>query len=133
MTASPALLAGDGYLLDPAWHAERERLDSVTRLYDPASLALCRTLGAANGWRCLDVGAGTGSLARELSALVAPAGSVVALDVDTRFLEPLASAPDAQVAGSPAAMAGLADCSATVFVGPPWLASVSEPGWVAPV
>ncbi len=91
MTASPALPAGDGYLLDPAWHAERERLDSITRLYDPASLALCRTLGAANGWRCLDVGAGTGSLARELSALVAPAGSVVALDVDTRFLDPLAS------------------------------------------
>ncbi len=44
-----------------------------------------------------------------------------------------AVAPDAQVAGSPAPMAGLADCSATVFVGPPLSASLSRPGWVAPV
>jgi SAM-dependent methyltransferase len=90
-TASLGLTAGDGYILDAAWHAERERLDSITRLYDPTTLALCRMLGAADGWRCLDVGAGTGSLARALSVLVEPTGSVTALDVDTRFLEPLAS------------------------------------------
>jgi SAM-dependent methyltransferase len=37
------------------------------------------------------VGAGTGSLAGALAGLVAPTGSVVALDIDTRFLEPLSS------------------------------------------
>jgi SAM-dependent methyltransferase len=37
------------------------------------------------------VGAGTGSLASALASLVSPAGSVVALDIDTRFLDPLAS------------------------------------------
>jgi SAM-dependent methyltransferase len=79
------------YALDSAWHAERERLDSLTRLYDPTTLALCQRLGVAEGWECLDVGAGTGSLAHVLSASVAPGGRVVALDVDTRFLEPLAS------------------------------------------
>ncbi|MBV9607193.1 MAG: methyltransferase domain-containing protein [Solirubrobacterales bacterium] len=80
-----------GYVLDANWHAERARLDSLTRLYDPRTLAVCDQLGLAAGWRCLDVGAGTGSLALALAERVAPAGSVVALDIDTRFLEPLAA------------------------------------------
>lgn len=80
-----------GYVLDPAWHAERERLDGITRLYDATTLELCQRLGVSNGWQCLDVGAGTGSLAQALSTMVAPGGKVVALDVDTRFLDPLAS------------------------------------------
>ena len=35
MTAAPELLDTGTYVLDSAWHAERERLDSITRLYDP--------------------------------------------------------------------------------------------------
>lgn len=80
-----------GYALDPAWHAERERLESLSSLYDERSLALCERLGLTTGWHCLDVGAGTGSLARRLTQRVGPTGTVVALDVDTRFLEPLAT------------------------------------------
>ncbi len=80
-----------GYALDSAWHAERERLDSLTRLYDPGTLELITRLGAADGWRCLDVGAGTGSLAQRLVELVAPGGHVTALDIDARFIAPLAS------------------------------------------
>jgi SAM-dependent methyltransferase len=91
MTASAEAVTADGYILDTAWHAERERLDSITRLYDPTTLALCQRLGATQGWRCADVGAGTGSLAVALGELVAPGGSVVALDADTRFLEPIAT------------------------------------------
>jgi SAM-dependent methyltransferase len=79
-----------GYSLDSAWHAERARLDSLTALYDPTTLALCERLGLEPGWRCLDVGAGTGTLAQALAERGAPSGSVVALDVDTRFLDPLA-------------------------------------------
>ncbi|HWE33335.1 MAG TPA: methyltransferase domain-containing protein [Solirubrobacteraceae bacterium] len=80
-----------GYALDSAWHAERERLDSLTRLYDPGTIEACHRLGVADGWRCLDVGAGTGTLARTLLTLTAPSGSVTALDADTRFLDPFAS------------------------------------------
>ncbi len=80
-----------GYALDPAWHAERDRLDSLTSLYDGRTLALCERLGLAPGWHCLDAGAGTGSLAVALAERVGPAGSVTALDADTRFLAPLAS------------------------------------------
>jgi 2-polyprenyl-3-methyl-5-hydroxy-6-metoxy-1,4-benzoquinol methylase len=79
------------YALDNAWHAERARLDSLTALYDPGTLAICERLGLEAGWRCLDVGAGTGTLAEALAARVAPSGTVVAADIDTRFLEPLAS------------------------------------------
>ena len=78
-----------GYSLDPAWHAERERLESLTGLYDPRTLELCDRLGLSPGWHCLDVGAGTGSLAVELAERVGPSGTVVALDLDTRFLDPL--------------------------------------------
>jgi ubiquinone/menaquinone biosynthesis C-methylase UbiE len=78
-----------GYVLDPAWHAERERLDSLTGLYDPGTLRLCEHLGLAEGWHCLDAGAGTGSLALALAERVGDTGSVTALDADTRFLEPL--------------------------------------------
>src|SRR4051812_40080348 len=80
-----------GYALDPAWHAERDRLDSLTSLYDPRTLRLCEQLGLAPGWHCLDAGAGTGSLAAALAERVGPAGRVTALDSDTRFLAPLAS------------------------------------------
>jgi SAM-dependent methyltransferase len=80
------------YALDPAWHAERERLGSLTRLYDPTTLRLVDDLGLATGWRCADVGAGTGSVAQLLARAVGPEGSVLAVDTDTRFLEPLADA-----------------------------------------
>jgi SAM-dependent methyltransferase len=85
MTATAA------YALDNAWHAERARLDSLTGLYDPGTLAICERVGLGPGWRCLDVGAGTGTLAEALASRVAPDGMVVAADIDTRFLEPLAS------------------------------------------
>lgn len=83
--------AAPAYALDSAWHAERDRLDSLTQLYDAGTLEVVDRLGIAAGWQCLDVGAGTGSLAQKFADRVAPTGSVTALDVDTRFLDPLAS------------------------------------------
>src|SRR5262249_13567684 len=43
-------------------------------------------LGVGPGWRCLDVGAGDGSVARWLADRVGPAGRVVATDLNPRFL-----------------------------------------------
>jgi ubiquinone/menaquinone biosynthesis C-methylase UbiE len=86
-----ATLLPAGYALDPAWHAERDRLDSLTSLYDERTLRLCDQLGLAPGWDCLDAGAGTGSLAVALAERVGPAGTVTALDSDIRFLAPLQS------------------------------------------
>ena len=76
----------EGYALDPAWHAERERLSSLTSLYDADTLRLSEQLGLTEGWHCLDVGAGTGTVVELLADRVGPTGSVLAVDVDTRFL-----------------------------------------------
>jgi SAM-dependent methyltransferase len=80
------------YTLDPAWHAERARLNSITSLYDPHTLQCCERLGLSEGWSCAELGAGTGSVAELLAARVGDGGRVLALDLDTRFLEPLAGA-----------------------------------------
>jgi ubiquinone/menaquinone biosynthesis C-methylase UbiE len=78
-----------GYVLDQAWGAERDRLESLTSLYDARTLELCERLGASQGWDCLDAGAGTGSFALAMLERVAPTGTVTALDADARFLRPL--------------------------------------------
>jgi SAM-dependent methyltransferase len=88
-----ATAAAHGYTLDPAWHAERERLNSITSLYDPHTLGCCDRLGMSEGWRCLDVGAGTGSVAELLADRVGDEGRVLAVDLDVRFLEPVARPP----------------------------------------
>src|SRR5437773_5494354 len=64
---------------------ERQRLRALSDIYDPDTVRHLEDLGVGVGWRCLEVGAGEGSIARWLSARVGP-GSVVATDLDTRFL-----------------------------------------------
>jgi SAM-dependent methyltransferase len=66
--------------------AERERLGLLQASLDPLTLRRLECLPVGEGWRCLDVGAGSGSIARWLAAKVGPRGRVVATDIDTRFL-----------------------------------------------
>jgi SAM-dependent methyltransferase len=72
------------YVYDQEWKEERERLAGIERLWDPGSRALLERLGVSSGWRCLEVGAGGGSMVEWLADR---AESVVATDVSTRFLE----------------------------------------------
>src|SRR5262249_26286675 len=65
---------------------ERQRLRALSDLYDPDTIRHLEDLGVGEGWRCLEVGAGEGSITRWLSARVG-SGSVVATDLDTRFLD----------------------------------------------
>lgn len=65
---------------------ERRRLDALTELFDPATRRLLRQVGVARGWRCLEVAAGTGSVAAWLADQVGPEGEVYATDVDLRHL-----------------------------------------------
>lgn len=89
-TAPATTRAASTYVLDPAWHAERERLTSLTELYDGTTIRLAEELGLAPGWRCAELGAGTGTVAQRLAERVGPGGSVLAVDTDTRFLDVLA-------------------------------------------
>jgi ubiquinone/menaquinone biosynthesis C-methylase UbiE len=66
--------------------AERERLDLLEQLEDARSQRYMTALGIQKGWRCLEVGAGHGSIARWLAAQVGPQGRVVATDINPRFL-----------------------------------------------
>jgi len=82
-----------GYLLtgeDP--DVERRRLQVLERLRDPLTVHRLRRLGVTAGWRCLEVGAGAGSIVRWLSDAVGPTGRVLAIDIDTRLLQGLDAA-----------------------------------------
>jgi ubiquinone/menaquinone biosynthesis C-methylase UbiE len=65
------------------------RYQTLTRLYDAHSIRQLKTIGVSEGWRCLDVGAGQGSIAVWLSLRVGATGTVVATDIDTHLLEAL--------------------------------------------
>jgi cyclopropane fatty-acyl-phospholipid synthase-like methyltransferase len=66
--------------------ADRELLHESRRLHfleaglDPVTVACFETIGVAPGWRCLEVGAGAGSMARWLAERAGPGGEVVAVD-----------------------------------------------------
>lgn len=80
------------YVFDTAGDQERDRLNAHSRIWDDFT---CRTLadtGVGAGWRCLEIGAGTGTVASWLVDQVGPHGQVVATDIETRWLEPLAGA-----------------------------------------
>ena len=68
---------------------ERERLGLLERLADPITLRRLQSLGVGVGWRCLEVGAGHGSIVRWLAKQVGPQGEVVATDLNPRFLRDL--------------------------------------------
>jgi ubiquinone/menaquinone biosynthesis C-methylase UbiE len=68
---------------------ERVRLEAIANLTDPATIRHLRHIGVSEGWRCAEVGAGTGSIARWLSNRVGHFGRVEAIDIDTRFIEDL--------------------------------------------
>ena len=71
---------------------ERGRLRLLGALLNPMTTRRLDRLGVARGWRCLEVGAGDGAMARWLAARVGPEGHVVATDIDPRFLEEPAQA-----------------------------------------
>ena len=75
-------LAGTGRLL-----AEDERLSLLEEVFDTVSIRR-RSLVQA-GWRCLEVGAGRGSMAVWLAERVGRSGRVVATDIDVTYLERL--------------------------------------------
>jgi SAM-dependent methyltransferase len=68
---------------------ERERLSCLEAWLDPISTRYLTALGVGNGWRCFEVGGGGGSLVRWLADRCE---QVVAVDLDTTYLETLALA-----------------------------------------
>jgi SAM-dependent methyltransferase len=75
------------YIFDNA--AERptsQRFASLETLYDPRTIRFLEATGVGPGWRCLEVGGGSGSIAAWLADRVGAAGHVLVTDIDPRFL-----------------------------------------------
>jgi len=68
---------------------EFSRLRIVEQLCDSATTRRLSMTGVSEGWKCLEVGAGAGSVAKWLSKRVGAKGKVVATDIDIRFLSPI--------------------------------------------
>ncbi len=80
-------MTNDSYVMsDTDATSESQRLGLLEASRDPGTIDRLERLGVAGGWRCLEVGAGRGSIARWLAKRVGPTGSVVAADIDPRFL-----------------------------------------------
>jgi len=80
---------GPGYRLAGSGRegAEDDRLELLEQLFDPGSREWRHRVQP--GWRCLEVGAGRGSMAAWLADRVGPTGRVVATDVDLTYLSRL--------------------------------------------
>jgi SAM-dependent methyltransferase len=77
------------YLFEHTWEQERHRLGLLEQVFDDATQQFLGARPLPAGARCLEVGAGAGSIARWLCERVGPTGRVVATDLDTDFLETL--------------------------------------------
>jgi len=67
---------------------EQARLRVLADLRDPSTRRRLAAVGIAPGWRCCDVGSGAGTIAAWMAEQVGGEGSVVSIDVDTRFQPP---------------------------------------------
>ncbi|MEW6474046.1 MAG: methyltransferase domain-containing protein [Actinomycetota bacterium] len=84
------------YTLDNAWRAARERLTLLEAACDPITEQHLDKVGIRPGWRCLEVGAGAGSVVRMLCDRVGAEGRVLAVDLEPALLADL-SAPNLEV------------------------------------
>jgi SAM-dependent methyltransferase len=74
------------YAFDNARQIQLERLSALEDALDPGTVRHLEDCGVAAGWRCLELGAGAGSIANWLCERVGSDGAVVATDLDSTVL-----------------------------------------------
>ena len=75
------------YLLTNADPATVDRFGGLERTFDDLSIGHLARAGLGPGGRCLEIGAGGGSIARWMAGRVGVSGRVLALDLDTRWFQ----------------------------------------------
>ncbi|HTT87548.1 MAG TPA: methyltransferase [Acidimicrobiales bacterium] len=75
-------MGDEGYLLDNRSDGAADRLVALGTLFDPGTCRRVEALGIRPGWRCWEVGAGGGAVARWLAARVGATGRVLATDIE---------------------------------------------------
>jgi trans-aconitate methyltransferase len=98
------------YMFDRSWEQERQRLELLEVLRDPATVRRLERTGVDAAWRCLEVGAGRGSVARWLARRTGPDGSVLAIDLEPALLDD-AVEPNLDVRGADVLDLDLPPCS----------------------
>jgi len=78
------------YVFDNRNESAEKRYRELSALYDAQTLRHIEQRGIKEGWSCLEVGGGGGSIASWLCTRVGPTGRVLATDLEPRFLEALA-------------------------------------------
>src|SRR5262245_27834768 len=78
----------NAYIFENAAEAETaERFASLDALYNFRTFRFLETTGIGPGWRCLEVGGGSGSVAAWMADRVGPSGNVLVTDIDPHFME----------------------------------------------
>jgi len=77
------------YVFDNAAAQTPARFSALEEIFDPGTIRHLTELRVAEGQRCLEVGAGRGSIARWLRDRVGVTGHVLAIDIDTQRLDSL--------------------------------------------
>jgi ubiquinone/menaquinone biosynthesis C-methylase UbiE len=77
----------NSYIFDNAAEAETaERFAALDTLYNFRTFRFLETAGIAPGWRCLEVGGGSGAVAAWMAERVGSSGYVLVTDLDPRFM-----------------------------------------------
>ncbi|RZS39051.1 methyltransferase family protein [Herbihabitans rhizosphaerae] len=74
------------YHLDTASHLGRKQVSYLEELLDARTTAYLDEIGIEAGQRCLELGAGGGSITRWLAERTGPTGTVVSVDLDVDYV-----------------------------------------------
>lgn len=78
------------YAFDNSAPQAQARLHALAEVHDDGTIRQLLARGVGEGWRCLEIGGGLGTITRWLADRVGPRGHVLATDIDTRFLDSIA-------------------------------------------
>jgi SAM-dependent methyltransferase len=65
------------------------RLRMIEEALDPATIGRLQSTGIGAGWRCMEVGAGAGSIMKWMGSIIGNSGEVVAVDTNTSHIRNL--------------------------------------------
>ncbi len=86
MGNSEAMQEGQYFAADSTEDSEWERHGVIGEFCNPITTRRLEAIGIESGWRCIDIGAGRGSIAHWLAERVGSSGQVVAADLNPRLL-----------------------------------------------
>ena len=81
------MASGEYVFDDTREHTELVRLRAIEAVFDPATQSRLQSTGLSEGWQCLEIGPGAGSVMHWLADRVGPGGGVVAVEINPRFLD----------------------------------------------